>query len=80
MNAAERLRSYLNRNKLNQAEFAREVGLSEPFVCQLLNGTRQPSLAKAAILEGVTGIPASAWAVSDDSELATVHTGKTRKR
>jgi len=80
MNAAERLRAYLNRNRLNQAEFAREVGLSEPFVCQLLNGTRQPSLTKAAILEGVTGIPASAWAVTDDAELATASMSKTRKR
>jgi transcriptional regulator with XRE-family HTH domain len=80
MNAAERLHAYLERHHLNQAEFAREIGFSYPFVCQLLNGTRRPSLAKAARIELVTGIPARSWAETTDSELASVGSSKTRKR
>ena len=80
MNAAERLHAYITRQRLNQAEFAREMGFSEPFVCQILNGTRRPSLSKAATIEAITGIPASAWAASDDTELVTATTSKTRKR
>ena len=80
MTAAERLHAYLTRNGLNQAEFAREIGFSEPFVCQILNGTRRPSLSKAATIEALTGIPARAWAESNDTELATASTGKSRKR
>lgn len=80
MNAAERLQAYLKRHDLNQAEFAREIGFSYPFVCQLLNGTRRPSLDKAATIEALTGIPASAWAVTDDTESETVGSSKARKR
>lgn len=80
MTAAERLQAYLTRNDLKQAEFARETGFSYPFVCQLLNGTRRPSLDIAAKLEGLTGIPASAWAVREDAKLAITGSARARKR
>lgn len=80
MTAPERLKAYIDRNFPNQAAFASESGFSEPFICQLLNGTRRPSLNKAARLEDLTGIPARAWAESEDDEPVTVSGGKRGKR
>lgn len=70
MTARERLLAYLERNNLTQADFARESGFSTPFVSQLLSGERRPSLAKAAHLERLTGIPTIAWAENSDTETA----------
>lgn len=80
MTAPERLKAYLDRTGQNQVQFANESGFSEPFVCQLLNGTRRPSLDKAARLEALTGIPASAWASTEDAEPVSVSGGRRGKR
>jgi len=44
------------------------IGVSQPFLSRIKRGDRQPSLAVAAKLEDVTGLPAASFIV--DSEAA----------
>ena len=49
-----------------RGEFAKEIGISAPYLSQLANGTRTPSLRVAKKIEDATAgsVPVSAWASS----------------
>lgn len=42
-----RLPELLKQTKMNQAEFARRINVSEPFVTRIINGEKKLSLLKA---------------------------------
>lgn len=83
LNARERLKLWLERSGLNQGEVGLELKIDRSSLCQIISGRRSPSLALAARIEAMTGIPASTWAsvnmgksaVSEMAESANSHGG-----
>ena len=59
--APEALALFMERHRLHDASMAALVEASRTGVTKLRSGERDPSLALAARLEHVTGIPAAAW-------------------
>ena len=51
-----RLRRYLADNELSQAQFAELLGVSQPTVCDWLNGDKLPSTDNLISLSRITGI------------------------
>lgn len=49
------LQDYLSANGINQADFAKRIGVSRPYVCLLALGTKTPSLEVALSIQEVTG-------------------------
>ena len=68
MNAAERLAAWLDRAGQTQRDFADSIESSEGQVSNLLSGRRTPSLALASRIEELTGIPASSWVATSQSD------------
>lgn len=52
---AMHLATYATQKKLSRKDLAKMLGLSSPFVSQLISGTRTPSLAVAQKIEKATG-------------------------
>lgn len=48
---------YLEATGQTQVELAERLGISQPFLSQIVNGQRSPSLELAALIEDVTGVP-----------------------
>ncbi|MBY0395630.1 MAG: hypothetical protein K2X91_04055 [Thermoleophilia bacterium] len=59
--APEALALFMERHRLHDAAMATLVDASRTGITKLRSGERDPSLALAARLEHVTGIPAAAW-------------------
>ena len=49
-----KLKDYLKREKLSQAEFSKKIKVSRPHVNQLVKGSRNPSFPLAKLIEKVT--------------------------
>ena len=49
-----KLKDYLTKKDLSQAEFSEMIGVSQPFVSQLVNGERLPSLTIATKIRVAT--------------------------
>lgn len=49
-----RLSEYLKETKLTQEEFAALVGVTRPFITNILNGKRNPSIQLAIRIDEVT--------------------------
>lgn len=65
MNIAERkahVKKRLKRAKKSQNALAIELGISRPYLSQILSGKRRPSLPLAFELERALGIPAIEFA------------------
>lgn len=56
------LATYLEDTETTQAELAEKLGISQPFLSQIVNGQRSPSLELAALIEDKTGVPMRALA------------------
>ena len=76
----QRLRAYLERSKQNQRQFAALTRFSEPFISQLVTGTRKPSIDNAVKLEQLTGIPVACWSEHEASELVTAGGSRRQRR
>ena len=55
------LREWLDRSKQNQRVFAGKLGVSDPYLSQILSGQRRPKLELLMTIEAVTGVPVSSW-------------------
>lgn len=49
------------RGKTTKTEFARQLGISLPFLANIEAGRKRPGLDTAARIEDLTGIPARSW-------------------
>ncbi|WRH62073.1 MAG: helix-turn-helix transcriptional regulator [Fuscovulum sp.] len=58
-----KLRTFLSQSGTTQAELAKEVGVSRPYMSELVGGTKIPSLENAVAIERATNgaVPASSW-------------------
>lgn len=61
------LEKFLSGNGLSEAEFARTIGVSQPYMNRLRRGVRSPSLKLALRLEEATGIPAGQFLQARDA-------------
>lgn len=59
------LKEFIERSPKSRAEWAKELRISEPFLSQLANGKKRPSLELAFQIERATGgaVPASSWVI-----------------
>lgn len=48
---------YIRKNDLTQVGFARQLGISDAFLSQILSGVRKPGVALTKRIEAVTSIP-----------------------
>lgn len=55
------LRAWIERSKLSDGEVARLLGISPPYLSQLLSGVRSPSLGLTGVIAELTGVPITAW-------------------
>lgn len=62
----DRLRKYLEQERISQADFARLAGLSQPALSQYVSGVRRPNVDAALAIERASNgaIPMSDWAHS----------------
>ncbi len=62
MESPHELKSWIGANT-TQARFAREVGCSEAYLCEILKGRKQPSMGLAAKMSAATSyaVPLSAF-------------------
>ena len=64
---ARELLAWKDRFGLNQTELAERIGVSVPYVSQLLDGKRSPSLHLVAKIYELAGITLQAWLDSTPS-------------
>lgn len=76
----EQLRDWMRRRGFTQADAARYFGFNEPLVSRILNGTYNPGLKNAILLERLTGIPVEAWASSELDETVEAVAAAPAKR
>lgn len=55
------LREWLDRSKQNQGELAAALGISDPYLSQILSGLRRPKLELLMAIEAKTGVPVTSW-------------------
>jgi len=67
----EQLQDWMRRKGFNQADAARFLGLDQPTMTRIINGTYRPGLTTAVTIERLAGIPTRAWV--DASELESEH-------
>lgn len=80
MTASQQLRDWIDRQNMQDQEAARFLGITHGFLCQLLKGTRRPSLSKAVSIEDKTGIQARSWLLSRVSKSTKAGHMKARKQ
>jgi transcriptional regulator with XRE-family HTH domain len=71
----EQLATHLKAAGTKRNEFARIVGISAPYLTQILSGLKRPSLDLAFRIETATGgvVPASCWVSHQEPSLAASH-------
>lgn len=55
----DKLRVLREKKKMSQYEFAELIGVSQPYLCQLENGTRDPSMKMLKKIAKATETPIS---------------------
>ena len=57
------LSEYIASKGMTRSEFAKTVGISAPYLSEILSGAKRPSLNLAFRIEEITGgeVPASGW-------------------
>lgn len=50
------LRAYLEEHRLTQVEFAEQIGVSQPTVCDVINGKSMPSTRLLLAISKKTGL------------------------
>lgn len=73
-------RDWMVRRGFNQAEAAKYLGFTEPYLSQLLSEDRCPGLRNSIHIERMTGISVEAWAsqLADEDRRQTAIAGKPR--
>ena len=61
----KQIRKQLKAEGRSQNQLARDLGISQAHLSQILTGIRSPSLRVASRLEDATGIPAREFAAQD---------------
>jgi transcriptional regulator with XRE-family HTH domain len=64
-NPHDELRAWMERAGRATAEVAEILQITRPHLSHLVNGGRSPSLALAARIASLTGIPITAWVKAD---------------
>jgi transcriptional regulator with XRE-family HTH domain len=64
------LRAWLHRSLIPAAELAAELGISRPYMSQILHGDRRPSLELMLAIGNRTGVAVSSWAAVEVGNLA----------
>ena len=59
----EKLRLYLESQKLSQRDFAAQLGWDRTILSRIMTGALEPTLERAAAIEAATGgaVPMQAW-------------------
>lgn len=70
----EQLATHLKAAGIKRNEFARSVGISAPYLTQILAGLKRPSLDLAFRIEKATNgiVPASCWVSHQEPSLAAI--------
>jgi len=70
----EQLATHLKAAGIKRNEFARSVGISAPYLTQILAGRKRPSLDLAFRIEKATDgiVPASCWVSHQEPSLAAI--------
>jgi HTH-type transcriptional regulator / antitoxin HigA len=66
------IQEYLEKTGTTEKEFAEKIGVSQPFVSLLKNGTRRPNPELAEKIEAITGIPFRKLLLKKDDAATTV--------
>lgn len=53
-------------DSISQVEAAKRLNISAPFLNQLVNGVRNPSLKLALRIDEIYSVPPSAWHLKED--------------
>lgn len=80
MTGAEQMKDWMRRRGFTQADAARYLEWTEPYLSKLLSGDGNLGLRNALKLERLTGIPVEAWASTDLDETATEFAAGIAKR
>lgn len=56
------LRAWLDRSRQQQRTLAAKLGVSDPYLSQILSGLRRPKLELLMLIEAETGVPVASWA------------------
>jgi plasmid maintenance system antidote protein VapI len=59
----------MRRRGFNQADAGRFLGIDQPAMTRIINGTYRPGLTVAIRIEELAGIPAKAWVDASELEL-----------
>lgn len=65
------LTDWLRRSRTRKCDLAMTLGISRPYLSQILHGARRPALEMLVRIADATGIPIIAWADSDVSRPGT---------
>lgn len=63
------LAAWMERSKLTRAQLAHILGISRPYMTQLLGGLRTPSLPLGKKIYDLSGVPIRAWLDNSVSDL-----------
>lgn len=64
----EQLQDWMRRKGFKQADAARFLGIDQPTMTRIINGSYRPGLTTAVRIEELAGIPAKAWVDASDLE------------
>lgn len=66
------LKQHIKSSGRPRADWARQLGVSEAYLSQLINNRKRPSLDLAIRIERITdgAVPARSWAVPESGEAA----------
>lgn len=81
LDGVEQLKDWMRRRGFTQADAARYLAWTEPYLSKVMTGAFGLGLKNAIALERLTGIPVEAWASSEVDESvsdAAVRTAKPR--
>jgi transcriptional regulator with XRE-family HTH domain len=54
---------------MKQKELATRLGISDPYLSQILLGNRRPKLELLALIQDTTGVPVGSWVDNRRSDL-----------
>lgn len=64
----EQLKDWMRRRGFNQADAGRFLGVDQPTMTRIVNGTYRPGLTIAVRIEELAGIPTKAWVGTSELE------------
>lgn len=74
------LKIWIKRSLLQRQQVAALLGISKPYMSQILNGDRRPSLELLLLIAEQTGVPVGSWAEKVVAELVDAEKVETINR